>query len=125
MTTKNPIQPIIKDDTGRLRFKRNAIVDFLLEFSTSKGISLNELSSMDFSKDDWQQLAQLIGYSLSGYSELRYVDNESYYAAVKMHEDKLSEKDARIQFLENLVNELKSALREPMAKLFEKHPDDF
>ena len=34
------------------------------------------------------QLAQLIGYSLSGYSELSYVDDDSYGAAEKMAEGK-------------------------------------
>lgn len=69
------MQPIIKDDDGTLRFKENKIVRVLLDWATPKGMSLNELALMEFSQDDRQQFAQLIGYSLGGYSELSYVSD--------------------------------------------------
>jgi hypothetical protein len=117
----NPIQPLTKDSQGVLRFKRNAIVEHLLN---NGGIDLNDLAHLDFSKDDRQQFAQLIGYSLSGYSELSYVDDEAYATAQIMTEQELSEDAARIQYLEGELIALRSALREPMARLFEIHPDD-
>jgi hypothetical protein len=117
----NPIQPLAKDDEGVLRFKKNAIVEYLLD---NGGIDLNRLAMLDFSKDDRQQFAQLIGYSLSGYSELSYVDDDAYTAAQIMAEQGISEDAARIQYLEGELIALRSALREPMARLFELHPDD-
>ena len=66
---KNPIQPLAKDERGVLRFKANAIVRHLLD--THPDCDLNRLACMDFTDDDRQQFAQLIGYSLSGYGELR------------------------------------------------------
>jgi hypothetical protein len=118
---RNPIQPLAKDDKGVLRFKKNAIVEYLLD---NGGIDLNRLAMIDFSKDDRQQFAQLIGYSLSGYGELSYVDDEAYTTAQIMTEQGISEDAARIQYLEGELIALRSALREPMARLFEVHPDD-
>ena len=79
MTTKqHPIQPLIKDKHGILRFKRNAIVEYLLD---NGGIDLNQIATMPFSREDRQQFAQLIGYSLWGYSELSYVGDAAYARA--------------------------------------------
>jgi|SRR5690625_401639 len=84
-TTKHPIQPIITDDSGVLRFKENRIVSDLLDFATDQGFGLNEIACCDYSREDRQQLAQLIGYSLRGYGELRnYVDDDAYRAAQLM-----------------------------------------
>lgn len=78
----HPTQPLIYVD-GILRFKENRIVSFLLEFARSKGVGLNEISMMPFSVEDRQQLAQLIGYSMSGYCELSYVDEAAAIRASK------------------------------------------
>lgn len=69
-----PMQPIVQASDGRIRFQENAIVRFLLD-RASQGVKtdLNNLACMDFSDADRQQLAQLIGYSVSGYHELPYV----------------------------------------------------
>ena len=120
---KHPIQPIEKDEAGHLRFKQNAIVRHLLYHGQKHGCGLNELACMNFSKEDYMQLAQLIGYSLSGYSELSYVDDDSYGAAEKMAEGK-SEDAARIEHLEGELAALREQLRVPMARLFGIHPDD-
>ena len=118
----HPIQPIEDDGKGVLRFKKNKIVDYLLD---NGGIDLNKIAMLDFSKEDRQQFAQLIGYSLSGYSELTsYVDDEAYYTAERMHEKQIDERDARISFLQELVTNMKDQLRKPMAELFEIHPED-
>lgn len=42
---------------------------------------LNTLALMDFSRDDWTQLAQLIGYSVSGAGDLSYFDRKVIAAA--------------------------------------------
>jgi hypothetical protein len=116
-----PIQPLEKDANQTLRFKANAIVKHLLD---NGGIDMNNLAVLDFSAEDRQQFAQLIGYSLSGYGELSYVTNDAYGVAATMKDEGLSEKDARIAYLEHELYMLRSSLREPIARLFGVHPDD-
>lgn len=86
--TPHPMQPVVWVDDV-IRFRENAIVRYLLDHG---GIDLNRLASMPgesdtyggaFSPEDWQQFAQLIGYSISGYGDLSYVTDESYAAADK------------------------------------------
>lgn len=119
---KNPVQPIVEVN-GTLRFKENAIVNTLYEFSKGKGMGLNEIACMKFSDDDRRQFAQLIGYSLCGYGELGYVRDCDYETAVIMSEIK-DEKDARLEYLENELKRLKELLKEPVSKLYGIHPDD-
>jgi hypothetical protein len=71
----HPNQPLVKSINGVLRFKPNAIVDYLL--TTHHSCSLNELATLDFSNEDRQQFAQLIGYSVSGWGGLPYVSEEA------------------------------------------------
>ena len=73
-----PLQPI---ENGR--FIPNRIVEALLETST---LDLNKIALMDFTGQERMPFAQLIGYSLSGFSELNYVDDETYEAALKVSE---------------------------------------
>ena len=70
---KHPMQPVVRDEDGILRFKRNAIVRYLLDAGP---YDLNYLSVMPFSDEDREQFAQLIGYSLNGFSELSYASDE-------------------------------------------------
>jgi hypothetical protein len=71
----HPNQPLAFDDQGVWRFKQNAIVRFLLDAGP---FDMNQLSLMNFTKEDRAQFAQLIGYSRSGWSELSYVTDEKY-----------------------------------------------
>lgn len=123
---KNPIQPLANDEHGTLRFKANAIVRHLLD--THPTCDMNRLACMDFTDDDRQQFAQLIGYSLSGYGELQsYVDDHAYATAAEMAESpELTEDKARITALEAEISELReaaNALRGPVAVLLGMHPD--
>jgi len=77
---RHPVQPMVKDDHGVMRFKENAIVRYLLD----KGpFDMNHLALQEFSAEDAEQFAQLIGYSLSGFGDLSYVSNETYTKAEK------------------------------------------
>lgn len=116
---QHPIQPLELDVGGTLRFKQNEIVRHLLDHG---GIDLNQIAILDFSKEDRQQFAQLIGYSLGGYSELSYVDDDAYRAAEAQKED--DPRDAEIAMLKDEMAALRDGLREPIARLFGKHPDD-
>ena len=73
MKIKHPMQPIHFAKDKVIRFKQNAIVRFILDAGPN---DLNKLATMDFTKDDWTQFMQLIGYSVSGYGELSFVDKK-------------------------------------------------
>ncbi|WP_257623592.1 DUF550 domain-containing protein [Escherichia coli] len=76
-----PMQPLVIDHLGTLRFKENPIVRSLLDYASERGYGLNEIACAQFDAEDQMQLAQLIGYSLSGYGTLSYVTDESYNRA--------------------------------------------
>lgn len=70
--THHPMQPVLLEGKV-LRFKRNKIVEFLLD---NGGYNMNKLARMDFSVEDREQFAQLIGYSVDGFAELPYASAE-------------------------------------------------
>lgn len=119
---KHPIQPLEKDDHGTVRFKRNAIVRHLLDHG---GIDLNQIAAMNFPREDRVQFAQLIGYSLEGFSELRsYVSDDDYAAAAIMATGKKSEEQSRIQALEQTLAKIRKGLVSAACAAFQVHPDD-
>lgn len=121
--SKHPIQPLELDERGTLRFKENKIVRHLLD---NGGIDLNKLACLEFSREDREQFAQLIGYSLSGFGELGYVTDATYELAQASHDNpELNQKDERIAQLEEKLSALQELLRAPMAALYGMHPDDF
>lgn len=73
-----PVLPLIIDGGGRVRFRTNAIVRFLLDNGPH---DMNSLAMGDFSPEDREHFAQLIGYSLDGFGELSYVSEATYEAA--------------------------------------------
>lgn len=82
MKTDLPHQPIIVDSNGTQRFKANACVKFLADLCDSKGIAvMNLLAVLPLDDADRVQFAQLIGYSVCGFSELSYVSAEVFEAA--------------------------------------------
>lgn len=64
-TPRHPIQPIVIDEYGTARFKANAIIVYLLDHGS---IDDNAIRRLPFSDEDRVQLAQLLGYSMNGYS---------------------------------------------------------
>ncbi len=72
---KHPNQPLEKDSEGIQRFKQNKIVRYLLDAGP---FDMNDLALMPFDDEDRQQFAQLIGYSVCGYSDLDYVSDERF-----------------------------------------------
>jgi uncharacterized protein (UPF0297 family) len=103
-------------EDGVLRFKRNKIVEHL---ASGK---LNELAAMDFPAEDWEQLAQLIGYSHSGSPS--YVKDEVWYAAQAIYDKGVSEDKARIAYLEKRISLAQKGMRKGVAALFGIHEDD-
>ena len=76
----HPMQPIHREKGDRPRFKENAIVRFLLDAGP---FDMNQLALMQWSDEDREQFAQLIGYTVDGFGELSYVSSAAYLAAVK------------------------------------------
>ncbi len=73
MKRTHPMQGIVWATDRVIRFRRNAIVERLLETSS---LDLNDIARMDFSEADRMQLAQLIGYSVSGFGDLSYASRD-------------------------------------------------
>ena len=71
---KHPMQKIYLDDHGTARFCRNEIIRHLCD---SGALDLNRIATMGFSDEDHMQLAQLLGYSVSGFSDLSYADEKT------------------------------------------------
>lgn len=69
----HPDQAVVIDDKGVARFKSNEIVRFLLNHGP---YDLNTISKMEFSDDDRNQFAQLIGCSVCEFGELSYAEDE-------------------------------------------------
>ena len=82
VTVAHPMQTVVM--IGEVaRFKANPIVEHLLDHG---GIDMNALARMNFSNEDREHFAQLIGYSVSGFGSLSYVSDESYDRASKAAE---------------------------------------
>lgn len=118
---KHPIQPTEKDAHGVMRFKVNAIVKFLLEAGP---YDMNSLALMNFTDEDREQFAQLIGYSVSGFSELPYASDEALELAASYETEPVKRLEQRIVHLENVLMNLRQNLRQPIADLYGIHPDD-
>lgn len=70
---QHPVQPLVKDKHNVLRFKENAIVRYLLDAGP---FDMNQLALIPFDQSDREQFAQLIGYSVSEFSDLFYASEE-------------------------------------------------
>ena len=117
---KHPIQPLVTDDNGIIRFKCNAIVRYLLDYG---GIDLNQISIKDFSREDREQFAQLIGYSHSGASDLDYMSHEVIEVAEAMHKSGKSEAESRYEYIQSKLDEVRRCMRPAIAELFDVGED--
>lgn len=85
----HPMQPIImsrrnhdgpggsRGDDGVVRFQQNSIVRWLLdEAGKGRHVDLNRIAMEEFDDEDKRQFAQLIGYSVSGWGDLSYVQTD-------------------------------------------------
>ena len=96
MKDPQPMQPVIKDAGGTLRFRENTIIRYIVDHAGDvvhpgapaidpttgrpyhQGrLDLGKLMMMDFPQEDREQFAQLMGYAITGYQELSYVSDES------------------------------------------------
>lgn len=74
---KHPMQDIVMESDDVVRFRANKIIGWLM--ATGK-IDLNEIAALAqhdlFDADDQMQLAQLLGYSVSGFGDLSYAADD-------------------------------------------------
>jgi len=111
-----PIQPI-----KEYRFEENKIVTYLLD---NGPFDMNDIASLDFSNEDREQFAQLIGYSLGGFSELGYVSDETYETACKIADEGKTEDQARIEHLQSKLTELERIIKQLAVAMYNIHPDN-
>lgn len=80
-----PLQPVVRAKDGMTRFQANRLVVALLDAAKKHGLDLNWLAMEchDAPRSDKEQFAQLIGYSISGFSELSYVTDKTYERAAE------------------------------------------
>lgn len=121
ITNTQPMQPLGMDEHGTMRFKENAVVQYLLN---NGGLDMNDLAVQYFPQEDREQFAQLIGYSLGGFAELGYVRDETYATASAMSESEESEEQCRIKALQETLDEARKCIREAAVAVFQVHPDD-
>ncbi len=86
--SKHPMQKIEVDDRGVIRFRANKIIKDLLD---SGAIDLNKIAMAGYDEEDEMQLAQLIGYSVSGYGDLSYASKRSVRKADRRAEKLLAQ----------------------------------
>jgi hypothetical protein len=127
---KNPMQPIVIDSKNVVRFKQNEIVRAAYEVSKAHAFGLNEVAMRNFTQDDQKQFAQLLGYSVSGYGDLPYVDKVSVECADQQvalllsGTPVVSEQEMELQVLRDENRRLKAAIRNAAVEAFSIHPDD-
>lgn len=81
MKKQHPMQSVHFDAQGTARFIKNDIVAYLLD----KGpFDMNHLAMQGFPREDAEQFAQLIGYSVDGFAELSYVSKKAIQLADTM-----------------------------------------
>lgn len=74
---RHPDQPLVFDEHGVVRFKQNALVRWLLDFADEQGMGLDHIVRFPYKRSDYEQLMQLIGYSVEDYCELSNVGEKS------------------------------------------------
>lgn len=87
---EHPMQPLEKDKHGTVRFKKNAVVRFLLEAGP---FDLNQIWQMPWSIEDMEQFYQLIGYSVSGFGEISGFRKETVAEADRRADHEFYSKD--------------------------------
>lgn len=111
---KHPIQRLATDEHGIMRFVENPLVRALLDHGQATGLGLNELTEKFCGaeyREDWEQLAQLIGYSLAGFGTLSYASEYVCATAENMQQDTaLCELAARVKYLEGELNYFRELL---------------
>ena len=76
-SVQHPMQDL-RWDGDVIRFRANEIIKDAVE---SGAINLNDIACKQYSQADHMQLAQMIGYSVSGFGDLSYAHPDVVYEA--------------------------------------------
>lgn len=69
-----PLQPIIWAEDNVIRFRKNRLVEYLLDHGP---FDMNHLALLpEISADERAQFAAMVGYSVSGWGDLSYVNED-------------------------------------------------
>lgn len=94
MSRKQPMQPIVWDDRGNIRFQGNKIVQWLVD---QKKIDLNAIFVAGIEQQwpipDLEQFWQMLGYSVSGFGDLSFVRRETVNKADEIADRMLKRRD--------------------------------
>lgn len=121
-SVQHPFQPLYltsSEENAVLRFKKNNIIDYLF---TSGKLDLNAIMGMGFPVEDYEQLAQLLGYSHSGFGSLSYVRNETWYGAREASKGHDSMLMARYTALTKELADIKAIIKKHRDELDELLP---
>lgn len=97
--SEHPTQPLVVDEHGVVRFKRNEVVRYMLDhYDISLTHLAVEVQLGHLPEADYMQLMQLLGYSVSGYGDLAYSgDSEAW----REHADKMDAEAATLWMVWN------------------------
>ncbi len=91
MSKKQPMQSVYLNEHGTARFRPNKIVRYLLDAGI---FDMNHIALLPhISKQDREQFAQLIGYSVSGFGDLSYAREKTIAKADRRVEKLIYERN--------------------------------
>lgn len=90
---RHPMQPIVFDDKGVLRFKADNIVKEIIEQYPFDPVTNSEQFASDY-----QQILQLMGVTVDDYCSMPYVSKRSKHKARKKAAELLKESENKQQF---------------------------
>lgn len=125
VATPFPFQPIYaEEESGVERFKPNKIVEWLCD-NFPGGMNAVVVGCHEIATpEDWEQFYMLIGYSVSGFSGLSRVRDETVEAVDYMIEHGTSADQSRAASLQAKLDEVREGLAKVVPLLFPIHPDD-
>ena len=81
---KHPMQKTYIDESDRLRFVENKIINHLVTHCMDLNTICQGVLDGQFPREDYEQLMGLVGYSLDGYQEISMVSDEAKDLAYEM-----------------------------------------
>lgn len=90
---QHPTQPMVVNTDGTVRFKRNHLVRHLLDYGGLTLTDMNrEVQAGRATMEDYRQLMQLIGYSVSGYGDIASsMEDEPWLTEAVMFDEQAAE----------------------------------
>lgn len=121
----NPIQPLVIDEHGTLRYKQNVAVQRMYDALVAAGIDpFTIVRTEGLSQDDFGQFVQLLGHSHVGANGQWGITEEVYQTARRMYEKGDTELVSRNKYLEHRHQKMAKKLAPLCAHVFDIDIDD-